>query len=552
VVVASPAVPALRADRRPRGWHLALLGVIVALLPAFAFRNFAMRSIPPWSDYWDYLQLGRQILHGHGFSSLFTYPLFLEYSGNGPFFPLLWRPPLYPLLVSATFLLSGGPSLWAPLALQIAGYVAAVLAAYLLALEFVEPRWALLAACVTALSPHVLCVAEPGIATAAYTAALTFGFLIAVRATTRRRAFWTGLYFGALVLFRAETLILGPAVVWMLWAGERGDRESRIWHFLAGGLLVLVPWTIRTWVVTGRPFSSTSSLLFTDTRAYPGWESSRHLDTLRHSALLWALSHPGDMLLKALRNGYHFLRQALLMPIPALAPFVWAAMARLTRIGRESAFCAALLIGILLFLLILSPLEYAPRFLHPFIPALTVVGIIVLSRFREDLGQVGATVALSKRPAVWAALAVLLLAGLEMIGAIAAVRRERTLPAVLPDNVPWDDVARAVPSGSWGLADYPACYAWHSGARFVWFPVYKDLDRVAHSETGLRTVVLLDNRGEAGPDPTGIPSTRELADSLLARGWSVRGVGPLRVFEEPPAGGAPPVGGARPAPGGSR
>ena len=71
------------------------LGLVLA---AVSWRGFDPETVPGYSDFWDYLQLGRQIAHGHGFTSLFTYPIFLGASGDpgAGAFPLLWRPPLYP------------------------------------------------------------------------------------------------------------------------------------------------------------------------------------------------------------------------------------------------------------------------------------------------------------------------------------------------------------------------------------------------------------------------------------------------------------------------
>ena len=59
---------------------------------------------------WDYAQQGRELYRGHGFTSLFVYPIVLHYGGNGYFYNL-WRPPLYPLLVSQSFRFTDIPSI---------------------------------------------------------------------------------------------------------------------------------------------------------------------------------------------------------------------------------------------------------------------------------------------------------------------------------------------------------------------------------------------------------------------------------------------------------
>lgn len=521
---AAPVVAPARVGRLSP-LHLLILGLVAAGALGAAFAGFRPDGVPRWSDMWDYLQLARQIYTGHGFTSLFTYPIFLPLGAAGDAFPLVWRPPGFPLLVAALFPFGGGPFSGAPLALQIVGYLLAVLGTYLLALEFVEARWALLAALVVALSPDVLGVAEPGIATSLYTAALTFGFWLATRAADRRGAGLTGLTFGLLMLLRGETLLLLPALVWMLWAGERGDRQRRIGICLAALLVVQIPWFIRLWVVTGRPFFSPSSLLYIDTAAYPGWDSSRRLDMLAQSPVRWALGHLEMVGAKALRNLFHYLRQALLMPLPALAPFVWAATGRLTGVGKSSAYCAAVLIGLGCFMLVLAPLEYAPRLLHPFIPLLAVVGVILLARFREHR-VLGGQPQVSARPVAFVAAAVVVLAFLELVAGVTHARRE--WPRTPPEPPP----AEALAPDGWYLGDFPSWYAWRLQRRFVWVPVAADLPR-ARVQGRPPAGLLLDSRRESGFDPTGLAGAALLRATPPFDAWSATEAGPYRLLTPP-------------------
>jgi hypothetical protein len=478
--------------------------MLAAALSAAAYRHFDPDAIPPWSDWWDYLQLGRQLRTGHGFTSLFTYPLFLPYShaAAGQAFPLLWRPPLYPMMLGLASIFTHDSSA-TPLLLQVVFYLVTILATYLLALEFTGRRWALLSGLVVALHPALIGLAEPGLATTPYAALLALSMRLALRADTRRRAVVTGLAFGLLTLLRGEALILFPAVVWLLWAGERGDRERRIWLFLAAAFAATLPWILRNWIVTGRPFFGTSSLLFTDTRDFPGWISSRMSDTLSHSALIWALTHPNQLAWKFLKNFYHYLTQALLLPLAPLAPFVWAAAGRLTRIGRESAYCASVLIGLALTALLLSPLEYAPRFLDPFIPLLTVVGVVMLDRMRE-LVDGGEEIRRSPRPAVWVAGAVVTLSALQFLGGLHGAREQRArweVDSRALRSTNWDAVRAALPPGTLVEADYPGYYAWKTGRTFVWWRVECE---------GTAPALLALERSAGRPDPTGLPATGDL------------------------------------------
>jgi hypothetical protein len=233
---------------------------------------------------------------------------------------------------------------------------------------------------------------------------------------------------------------------------------------------------------------------------------------------------------KSARNLYHFLGQALVLPLPALAPFVWAAMGRMTRVGRESAYCSSVLIGLVLFIVCLSPLEYAPRFLHPFIPAVTVVGLILLARIREEIAD-GGRAELSRRAAKLVAMVVVLMAGIQFIGDVVQVRRDRRgAVSRAMDGAAWSRLRDDLPADAYGLADYPAYYAWHTARPFVWYPADQDFDRVSLNGAGRRAIVLARDRGASGTDPTGIPSSRALAERLEAAGWSRRECGDVDLF----------------------
>lgn len=517
---------------RARLWHLAALLGLSGILSAVAWRGFDPRTVPAWSDFWDYLQIGRQIATGKGFSSLFTYPIFLPHSQSGGAFPMLWRPPLFPIGVAVTLLFGGRDWLWGPVLLQIAGYALCVTAVYFLALEFVRRRWALLAGFVVALSPALMGLDEPGIATPLYAGLLALAVRAVVRADTRRRAAMAGVFFGALSLLRGEAVLVYPAMIWFLWAGERGDRERRIWSFLGAAMLVALPWAVRTWIVSGRPFFGTSSLLYINTESYPGWTSSRTAGLLQQSAFVWALQHWNQVGWKGLKNLYHFLTQALLLPLPALAPFAWAALGRLTRVGRESAYCAAVLIALVLTILMLAPLEFAPRFLHPFMPLVTVVGVIMLERIREQVGQ-GDEVHYSHHAAVWVASAVVVLAGLQFLGALRDDRHQRrewaaaAAPMIQTD---WNAVAAALPADGWYAADYPAYFAWQTGRVFVWLPgrPFDEAARVAWHGRPVTGTVLAVGRG--ADDPTGLDPTDRL---LPPDGAGVKTIGAVRLTPMP-------------------
>jgi hypothetical protein len=280
---------------------------------------------------------------------------------------------------------------------------------------------------------------------------------------------------------------------------------------------VTIPWTIRNLLVTGHPYFGTSSLVYVDTASYPGWLSSRMTDIGRQSAFGWALAHLGEVGWKGMKNLYHFLVQALLLPLAALAPFVWTAMGRLTGVGRESAYCASVLIALGITILLLAPLEYAARFLHPFIPLLTVVGVILLGRIREQIGE-GEAVRYSRRPVVWVAAAVVTLAALQFLGGLRDARAMRAAWAAefgALARTDWTGVTAALPAGVTIEADYPAYYAWKTGRRFLWWRA---------DGTPAAPALLAAGRGESRRDPMGIEPTASIVARADAPSRPIGGV----------------------------
>src|SRR2546427_3973075 len=83
-------------DSEPASWRTAFLWATVALAAGTLFAHAALPGIAPASDLWDYSQEARQIARGEGFTSLYTYPVFL--GQDEPPFPVRWRMPLYAVL----------------------------------------------------------------------------------------------------------------------------------------------------------------------------------------------------------------------------------------------------------------------------------------------------------------------------------------------------------------------------------------------------------------------------------------------------------------------
>jgi hypothetical protein len=441
------------------------------------------------SDTWDYLQEGRELYRGNGFTSLFTYPPHLpdavdpirigsDFSGDDFFdpscFPVLWRQPLYPMMIAGAFAVAGGPHPDAMLWLQGLGVVLLPLAAYFLGRRLLTPGWAALAALWTLLSPLLLAARSPLVATTWF--AGFFALVVGVLLLVQRARGWIllGLLIGVAALLRMDTWILLPGLLVMFWLSRETPgrfRGSAVVVLTAA--VAFAPAVIRLGFLVQDGFHNTLSLVYHNTDTFPGWTSSRTLAVRELSAWGFVRDHMGEVLAKSGLNLLRYLRDLVLLPSPLLAPLLWFAVLRRGKTGRPRAFLAGGVVAAVTVLVVLSPMEYAARFLAPLVPLMAVgagLGIHALPRFRGLLagtatavGLVMVTLSLAGRPAAGTAqtaaedLRTLMLANLD-----------------LPSRASLD-------RGDGGviLSDAPTVYAWiWDVCGVVWMPVASDLPEV--------------------------------------------------------------------------
>lgn len=177
------------------------------------------------------------------------------------------KPPLYPLLLSSTWLL-GWHSFAAERVLSCLMGAATVVAAGLLGRRAAGERAGLIAAVLAALYP--LLVAQDGSlrSESLYVPLTAFVLLAALRLADRPtagRAALLGALVGAAALTRSEGVLLGVVVLGALAPRLPGGERLRPLVIAAAvAALVLSPWVARNWVVFHRPLLSnnTGSLVY--------------------------------------------------------------------------------------------------------------------------------------------------------------------------------------------------------------------------------------------------------------------------------------------------
>jgi len=223
--------------RRTLAW-LALGAVAVRLAYLVAFAP----DYKPRSDALHYQRIASALANGHGISALFPFT-YLH--------PTAFRPPLYPVLLGASYWITGVHVGIGQLVNVALGVVVVVLAAVLGA-HIAGSRGGLAAGVAVAVYPPLLAndvvlLSEP----------LSLALLLAmILLLVRNRPAWAGAVCGLLVLTRPSAQLLVLVVVaWLLW--RIGWRAAV--RFGAVTIAVVAPWVVRNWVLIGAPTIVTSN-----------------------------------------------------------------------------------------------------------------------------------------------------------------------------------------------------------------------------------------------------------------------------------------------------
>ncbi len=229
----------IRGDGSPRLRRAAPSALIVLLTIAvrLAYLSIApanLNEYPLRIDYW--ADIGHELSEGHGFSM----------PGPAGPQPTASRVPLYPLLLSAIYRLTGGSD-WAAQILQCCLDGCTALLLLLLGRRIGQPRAGMLAALGWALYPPQWRMSQRLWAEPFY-AVVSMGLLLAAeavsRAPTRRRVFVLGILGGALTLSRPIGLfVFLLSLIWL--ASQSPQAGRRVGLAVVAFTLVLLPWVGR-------------------------------------------------------------------------------------------------------------------------------------------------------------------------------------------------------------------------------------------------------------------------------------------------------------------
>jgi 4-amino-4-deoxy-L-arabinose transferase-like glycosyltransferase len=244
---------------RDHGWAI-FCGALVMRLAVFSFilARFGDAGfiLPPFSDGHGYVTIANNILEHRGFSL----------DEAEPFTPDLKRVPLYPLFLSATFLLAGG-SWWLASFLQTIIGAAVALLLYKITDSFAGRRAAFIAGTIAAIHPFSIFLSTQLLAETMFTCVALASFALFMQAVKRPSALkfvYAGAAIGVATLIKPAGQYMACLLFPFIALFSRGmHRLIYPTIYIACFVLVLTPWVARNHSVTGHTtLSFEANILF--------------------------------------------------------------------------------------------------------------------------------------------------------------------------------------------------------------------------------------------------------------------------------------------------
>jgi len=241
-----------------------------------------------------------------------------------------------------------------------------------------------------------------------------------------------------------------------------GQRENRVRHvalFFVGFMLLVLPWLVRTWAVTGSPLGSLKAYSVAMYGvSHPGASLYRMPEPGDICPVRFVMQHPREVARKTLVN-LGSLESALpaayglvLVPLLALSLFLDLGSSTANRL-KWTVLAAAALLAVTL-------AASEPRF-DMFYVLLGPVAALGGAGFVQALS----VRVLSSKAIAAATAAILILSAFPL-----ALTALPGAPSEKPDRRNLDYLARALPADAVVLTDQPWAVAWYSNRMAVWIP----------------------------------------------------------------------------------
>ena len=201
------------------------------------------------NDAAEYADVARRLARGDGFTTSLIYPAELEFGVHREH-PALVRPPLWPSLLAAAFMVFG-PGEWAIQVVLLGLYVLSVVLAGLLGQRLAGLGAGIAAASAVAVAPDTLALSLVGMTETLYGVCILLVLWLLARGS---HPVWVGVGCAALYLTRYNGIVLLPFALLYLVLSDSESRARRVSYCLLGFVLLASPWWVRNTLVTGEPF----------------------------------------------------------------------------------------------------------------------------------------------------------------------------------------------------------------------------------------------------------------------------------------------------------
>jgi hypothetical protein len=518
----SEPIPAKKWFIINQTWILLSLAVLLAVI-AWAIPSFTNEwegsgaineKLTPYCDFWDYAQMGRQLVRGEGFTSLFTYPINLAAdtkdadswkAADEVLFHSYWRPPLFPLMTAGIFKLNNidfnsGEGIDFRKAnraiLDFLGlwFILCVILTFFLARIWLRDQVAIISAFLLALSPSLLEYTWGGYPAPVFTAFI-LGIFILLSFKNRYLIIPAGILFGLGYLLRTNILFLIPALFVLRWrvynltTPSSNSKEDEIATdnrkatvksaiidiaVICGiGIIISLPWLVRNIALAGNPTYNMSNYLpVMFTPDYPGWILFRTPGE-PFSPFGYMFAHPLTMLFKAVKfTAWYIIKWPGLLGWPVTIAWI-VALIRIPKNFRGRTIYIFTLTALIFPFLPMILLEDSLRFFVPLIPLLIIMSSAVLFNILHNR-VTKFTVCL-----IGIVIAIPLLNSIYSVGP--EIRDDVEFPeaAVLINSnshllEPLDILKNRVPEAKGViLTDVADMVAWYCDRPAVWLPVYE-------------------------------------------------------------------------------
>jgi hypothetical protein len=225
------------------GLRRSVVVFVIALAVRAIYAAIFLRHYTPISDTASYLEIARNVAHGHGFSAVFPY--FARHE-------TAFRPPLYPLLLGGVFTITGVHVLVAQIVNIILGSLGVLLLAVLATRIAARPQAGVITGVLAATFPPLVFNDVVPLTEALSVVLLASALILLVQ----QQYLLAGVLTGLLVLTRTSAQLFIPIVA--IWVISRFGLRAAL-SFCVASVLVVAPWLVRNRLVFHKTVLVTSN-----------------------------------------------------------------------------------------------------------------------------------------------------------------------------------------------------------------------------------------------------------------------------------------------------